>query len=170
MATYGTPSDADGLYREHHHALLRYLVRFTGDPDEAQDAAQEAYLRLVQQPPDDPARARAWLFSVATNVVRDRARQRRSEWLAAQLVSETAEPPPDAAAHAESAETRLAVRRMLTGLSVKQRSLLLMHAEGFTHREIAMAVGTTTRSVGTMLGRALKKIKRQMEARGEEAS
>jgi len=38
--------------------------------------------------------------------------------------------------------------------------VLLMREEGFAHREIAEAVGTTTASVGTMIARALDKLAR----------
>src|SRR5690606_36061762 len=63
------PIDAAALFEQHHASLLRYLVRLTGDLDLAHDAAQEAFARLVMKPPrdEDP---RAWLFTVATNVVR----------------------------------------------------------------------------------------------------
>ena len=38
-------SDLEALFNQHHAGLLRYLTRYTGDPDEAADAVQEAYLR-----------------------------------------------------------------------------------------------------------------------------
>ena len=44
--------DIEALYNQYQPGLLRYLTRFTGDPNEAEDVAQEAYLRLVRSPPD----------------------------------------------------------------------------------------------------------------------
>ena len=61
--------DASQLFEAHHAELVRYLVRLTGDGDRAADAAQEAFARLVANPPRDE-KPRAWLFTVATNVVR----------------------------------------------------------------------------------------------------
>jgi RNA polymerase sigma factor (sigma-70 family) len=58
----------------------------------------------------------------------------------------------------ERTEARAAVRRALACLSEKERTILLMREEGFSHREIAEAVGTTTGSVGTMFARALTKL------------
>lgn len=156
--------DAARLFREHYDALYRYLVRLTGDGDLAADAAQEAFVRLVERPPQE-RHLRAWLFAVATNVVRDSGRA-RSRWL--KLLSASPErvplggmgPAPDA--QAESGERRRIVRAALERLSWKERTVLLMREEGFAHHEIARAVGTTTGSVGTMLARALTKLAREL--------
>ena len=68
--------DVAKLFDEHHQALYRYLVRFCGDADLAADAAQEAFLRLVERPPPASGGERAWLFKVATNVALEGARTR----------------------------------------------------------------------------------------------
>ena len=152
--------DLSTFFAEHHSALFRYLVRFCGDSDLAADAAQEAFVRLIERPPRGPV-ARAWLYTVATNVVVDagRARARQGRLLAA---------VPDRAPHgvaAPDAQTRLetdervrAVRDALATLPERDRTVLLMREEGFSHREIAEAVGTTTGSVGTMIARALDRL------------
>jgi len=152
--------DAAQLFEQHHASLFRYLVRLTGDIDVAHDAAQEAFTRLVTKPPRDD-NPRAWLFTVATNVVRSRAN--RSRRRAALLESGSARvpvadpaPPPDEAAAA--AADRARVRTALAAMPEKERVMLLMREEGFSHREIADAVGTTTGSVGTMLARALDRL------------
>ena len=74
-----TPDDVTRLFAAHHAPLFRYLARLTGDPDRAADAAQEAFVRMMERPPvfaPDAAgdAARAWLFTVATNVVREGGR------------------------------------------------------------------------------------------------
>jgi RNA polymerase sigma factor (sigma-70 family) len=62
----------------------------------------------------------------------------------------------------ESEETRLMVRKALDQLSERERTLLLMREEGFSHEEMAKATGTTTKSVGTMLVRAFRKLSLQL--------
>ncbi len=161
--------DVTALFQEHYDALHRYLVRLTGDGDLAADAAQEAFVRLVERPPQN-RHLRAWLFAVATNVVRDTARA-RARWL--KLLSASPDrapvgersPSPDA--EAESSERRALVRTALDRLSWKERTVLLMREEGFAHHEIARAVGTTTGSVGTMLARALDKLARELAPSSE---
>ncbi len=152
--------DVEALFEEHQPALLRYLTRYTGDSEEAADAAQETYLRLVERPPRRSENLRAWLFTVATNVVRDeRRRQRREDRLHAtvgSLHSAAGAPQPDAVY--ERVERRRLVHRMLEKLSEKERTILLMWEEGFSHPEIAEALGYEWRSVGPTIARALRKL------------
>ena len=153
-------TDAATLFEEHHQALYRYLVRFTGDPDAAADAAQETFLRLVERPPPEGAR-RAWLYTVATNVALDVTRtgaRRRRLLGGADARAPLADPPRDPHERLEAEERAAAVAAALATLSPKERTALLMREEGFAHREIAVAVGTTTGSVGTLLARALDRL------------
>ena len=165
----GPRIDVAQLFTEHYDALYRYLVRLTGDGDVAADAAQEAFVRLVERPPQD-RHLRAWLFAVATNVVRDQARA-RARWLKLLTGAPDRAPVADLPAApdvaAESAEKRRVVRAALDRLSWKERTVLLMREEGFAHHEIAVAVGTTTGSVGTMLARALGKLAAELAPSSE---
>jgi RNA polymerase sigma-70 factor (ECF subfamily) len=156
--------DLDALFAAHHDALLRYLTRLTGDPDQAADAAQESYLRLLRQPPARADNLRAWLFTVATNVVRDDWKKRRHAVALSHAPSRApqAEAPPNQQEQLERDERRQLVRQMLQQLSSRDRTVLLMREEGFSHKEIAEAVGTTTGSVGTLIARALKKLANEL--------
>jgi RNA polymerase sigma-70 factor (ECF subfamily) len=157
------------LFAEHYDVLCRYLVRLTGDPDLASDAAQEAFVRLVERRPEG-TQIRGWLFRVATNVVRDdsRVRRRRVELLReAPDRAPLGDSPIDPARALEINEQRALVRGVLDGLSVKDRTILLMREEGFSHQEIAEAVGTTTKSVGSMIARAFHKLSTELAPRLE---
>ena len=161
--------DIQQLFQEHYDVLFRYLVRLTGDPDSAADAAQEAFVRLVERQPD-PSQVRGWLFRVATNVVRDdsRVRRRRIELLQeAPDRAPVGDAPLDPERHLESLERRNLVRAALDSLSVKDRTVLLMREEGFSHQEIAESIGTTTKSVGSMIARALQKLSAELAQRME---
>lgn len=157
------------LFEEHYDVLFRYLVRLTGDPDTAADAAQEAFVRLVEKAPEE-TQVRAWLFRVATNVVRDelRVRRRRIELLRG---SPDRAPLGDSPHGPERAldveETKVFVRAALETLNERDRTVLLMREEGFSHQEIAEAVGTTTKSVGSMISRALQKLSVELNRRAE---
>jgi RNA polymerase sigma-70 factor (ECF subfamily) len=157
------------LFLQHYDGLYRYLVRLTGDQDLAADAAQEAFVRLVERPPQD-RHVRAWLFAVATNVVRDTARA-RARWLTLLMGSPDRAPMGDVAPgpdqEVERSERRQLVRSALDRLSWKERTVLLMREEGFAHHEIADAVGTTTGSVGTMIARALAKLSAELAPTSE---
>lgn len=154
------------LFEAHYDELRRYLVRLTGDPGVAEDASQEAFIRLVERLPDEAENPRAWLYTVATNAARDTLRERTRR---GRLLREKADrvprprPRPDPSEELGRRETRRRVRRALDRLPERDRTMLLMREEGFRHREIAEAVGTTTKSVGTMIARALEKLARELE-------
>lgn len=157
--------DLDALFAEHRDAVCRYLTRFTGDADLAEDLVQETFWRLARRPFGVPNHVKGWLFRVATNLAKDaRKNSRRRGELA--LVASAESPSvvvADAAELVERAEVRRRVRAALNGLSHKERTALLLREEGFAHREIAAAVGTTTGSVGTLVARALAKLAERLE-------
>jgi RNA polymerase sigma-70 factor (ECF subfamily) len=157
----GSDRDLDALYRRYRAALYRYATWFTGDPDLAEDVVQETFLRARERMPRRSEATRGWLFTVATNLARDtlRVARRRRELLAEQgdmLPGPAA--VPDAAVQLEREELGARLRAALDGLSERERSVLLLRHEGFRHREIAEAVGTTAKSVGTMIARAADKV------------
>lgn len=69
-----------GLYDQHAAALWRHARRLTGDSARAQDVVQETLLRAWQHPEvvgDNERSARAWLFTVARNMIIDESRSAR---------------------------------------------------------------------------------------------
>lgn len=156
--------DVEKLFADNYEGLFRYLVRLTGDTDLAADVAQETFVRLVEREPDNKG-IRAWLYRVATNLVRDHSRvSRRRIELLQEMTHRVphGDPPTDADVALEIQEKRRAVRAALGALSVRDQTVLLMREEGFSHEEIAAAVGTTTKSVGRMIARALQKLSAEL--------
>ena len=156
--------DFDAVFAKLYPSLFRYLQRLTGDEDVAEDIAQESFVRLLKQSlPEDEVRP--WLFTVAMNLVRDRARksERRQRLLtsAPNLVTRTPLPDEDM----ERTEQIAAVRQVLNRLPERDCQLLLMREEGFKYDEIAHVIGVAPASVGTLIARALKKFVAEYEAR-----
>jgi RNA polymerase sigma-70 factor, ECF subfamily len=146
------------LYRQHQASLVRYALRLTGDPDVAEDVAQEAFLRLLRRPDLTEDAARLWLFTVATNLVRDRGRastRQRRLLGGVPVAMGTPGPLPDEAT--ERSERVQRVRAALDTLSSRDREILLMREEGFRYDEIASAIDVAPSSVGTLIARALKR-------------
>lgn len=144
------------LFDERFASLYRYLDRLSGDPDLADDLAQEAFVRLHRRR-EIPNDARAWLAAVASNLFRDERRNARTRQslLArqpAELTLASSSPSPDDAV--ERGEVKARVRRSLGRLPLRDRQMLLLRHEGFSYREIATALGIAETSVGTMLIRA----------------
>lgn len=153
----GARSGFDGLYAQLYPSVLRYVDRLVGDRDAAEDLAQEAFVRLLRRPDLEGEDARLWIFTVATNLVRDRGRaaSRRRRLLRADSVPTQASALPDE--ELERAERIGAVRAALDLLSERDRLMLLMREEGFRYSEIAKALDVAPSSVGTLIARALKR-------------
>jgi len=153
-----------GLFDAHFQRVFRYLDRASGDPDLAEDLAQETFLRLFRRGalPDSPG---AWLASVAMNLLRNarskEARRRRldSPGRAMGAHSEASEPSDPG-----QGEERRRARAALDRLPERERDLLLLRAEGLSYRELADALGLAEASVGTLLARAKTRFR---EAFGE---
>ena len=142
----------------YHAPLVRYLTRRLGDRDWAEEIAQETFVRAMRQ--SDLKSERAWIFAVATNLVRDEARKdirrrRHLELLTAEAKAEAGEAPPD---ELERAEERDLARRAIEMLSEKDREALLMKEEGLDYNEIAEALELSVSSVGTTLSRARRRL------------
>jgi RNA polymerase sigma-70 factor, ECF subfamily len=158
-------TDVERLFRSYHATLVRYLTRRLGDRDWAEEIAQETFVRALRQ--DTLTNERAWLFAVATNLVRDDAR--RSERQRRHLVLLREEQEAEAVANADyngadedpsaqrALETAMA-RRAVDALAERDRMALLLREEGLDYGEIAEALNLAPSSVGTTLSRARRRL------------
>jgi len=158
--------DFEAAFSSHHSSLFRYVNRLVGDTDLAADVVQESFVRLLEHPlPDDEIRR--WLFTVATNLVRDEARMRsrRQRLLTEQyhhsdLVGDSQKGPDEMV---QRSERVAAVRAALEKLLPRDRQMLLMREEGFRYAEIAEAIDVAPGSVGTLLARALRRLSKELD-------
>jgi RNA polymerase sigma-70 factor (ECF subfamily) len=156
-------ADLERLFRSYNVQLVRYLTRRLGDRDWAEEVAQETFLRAMRQ--DRLTNERAWLFAVATNLVRDEARKqerrRRHLQLLAEEERDAVAPEPMSAERAEEAAL---ARRALETIAERDRHALLMREEGLDYNEIAEALELSVGSVGTTLARARRRLAEAYEA------
>jgi RNA polymerase sigma-70 factor, ECF subfamily len=141
--------------------VLRVALRLLNNPQDAQDAAQEVFLRLYKHFADlDETRAyEAWLYRVTVNVCRDIARVRRRS-VGLSDVPEPAAPQPDAYHDAERAQQREFVRRGLGCLGEKERAaLVLRDVEGLSTREVAGILGSSENTVRSQISTARLKLR-----------
>ena len=157
-------SDVDRLFRTYNTALVRYLTRRLGDRDWAEEVAQETFVRALRQ--DSIAHERAWLFAVATNLVRDEARkdQRRRRHLALLAEQERDEVAEQGPTSLERAQEAAIARKAVDALAERDRLALLMREEGLDYSEIAEALELSAGSVGTTLSRARRRLVESYEA------
>lgn len=148
--------DGDALYRNESAAIRRYLSRMLGDRDAAEDLVQETFVRALRHPSALERSGRSWLFTVATNLLRDRVRKTDRHARLATSVPEPVASRTDAGA--ERRELRERLDAALGALSHRERSAVLLRQEGYAQREIAEILGTTTGTIGTLTVRALRKL------------
>lgn len=141
--------------------LWAYLRRISGDAAQADDVLQESYLRLLRHPPApgrDERERKAYLFQIATNLMRDRWRARERERSALERLLSLWPPREE-----RSAGASLDMASALDRLPPRDRALLwLAHVEGYDHREIAKVLGLQESSVRVILFRARKKLEKEL--------
>ncbi len=137
------------FYRDTYPGLVAQLVAYTGDLGEAQDVAQEAYVRAWQRwrrisEYDDP---RAWVSRVGYNLAISRWRRARVA-----VASWTRHGPPDPPVEPDSTTTDLvaALKRLP---EPQRRALVLYHLGGFSVADIARAEGVPDGTVKARLAR-----------------
>jgi RNA polymerase sigma-70 factor (ECF subfamily) len=151
-------ADFDALFLMHYDGVYRLLYRIVGTRDEAEDLAQETFVRLARQRfgPGREHNLRGWLYAVASNLafnaLRSRGRRQRREETVFRLEDSGGEPDPAVVALRD--DERAAVRRTLAALPERQAQLLMLRHSGLSYREIAEALGMAPGSVGTTLARA----------------
>jgi RNA polymerase sigma factor (sigma-70 family) len=149
------------LYRRHSPDVYRFALALLRDPSDAEDVTQTTFLNAFRAygRGERPRSARSWLIAIAHNICRQRFRQaaRRPHEVAldAELVEGAV---PETTPSAED------IRRALGQLAFNQRSALVMRElEGRSYEEIAEALGLTTSAVETLLFRARRAVREQLE-------
>jgi RNA polymerase sigma-70 factor (ECF subfamily) len=159
------------LFREHNDALLRFLrARLKNDAD-AREAAQEAYVRLLQlDRSDQPSFLRAYLFRIAANVATDMLRRRGVQ--AALAPAEEDDPGAfPGQERALSARQQLGlVRDALDELPPRCReAFLLRRHEELATTQIGERLGVSDRMVRLYLARAIEHVQQALERKERPA-
>lgn len=134
---------------------LRYARRMMNDPNEAEDVAQDAMMRMWRVAPDwQPGQAKlsTWLYRVTANLCIDRSRRKKTAPL--QNVREPVD-PADSVTDAMQAKSRNdALQVALSELPDRQRqAVVLRHIEGLPNPEIADIMGISARAVESLTAR-----------------
>lgn len=152
------------IYDATAQPLWAYLLRVSGRRDVADDLLQETYCRFLARKNGraDVAMSdldtRRYLFRIATNLLRDRWRNREEE--------QENDVEQGLVADADAA-TRMDVKRMLGALKPRARQLLwLAYVEGLSHAEIAEVTGLSALSIRLLLLRARRNAARLLQSNG----
>jgi RNA polymerase sigma-70 factor (ECF subfamily) len=151
----------DHLFRRYRQSLQNYLNKLTGNRDESEEVIQETYLRLIQTDKLDrlEAKARNYIFAIATNLVRDRRRYDRVRAKdkhisidEVELLCESSMPEQ----LVDRDEQLEIVKQSLLELQPRcQRAFVLHAVEQLTFREIAQILNVSSKTVERDFGLAL---------------
>lgn len=149
------------LLRSYQRQVLGTAYRLLGGMEDAQDAAQEVFLRLFRNLKrlQSEELLGAWLYRVTVNVCNDAWQKRRpaSDILDLDLAS----PAPDPETMAGQSERQRAALRGLATLAQKERAaLVLREVEGLSTREVAGILGSTEVTVRAQISTARAKLKK----------
>jgi len=151
------------LVERFQHRLVAVMHHLVGSADEAEDLAQEVFLRVYRTRKKYTPKAKfsTWLFTIANNLGLNslRDRQRRA---ALPLGARVSGPRPgDAPAHRlQRRELADVVRGALGGLNRRQRvAIVLNKFEDMNYADIADVMGLTPKAVKSLLSRARAKLR-----------
>lgn len=153
------------LYAEHAQGLFGFLAYRTGDRALAEDLVADTFERVYRSRRRfDPRKGseKTWIYSIALNVLRDRARRRTTESRALEHVAGSG-PSPGDSPH-EAVADRDQVRRALQALSPEERdAIALRFGADLTVPEIARMTREKLTTVEGRVYRALRKLRDELE-------
>jgi RNA polymerase sigma-70 factor (ECF subfamily) len=141
------------LFQRHRRQLLWYLLRLTSSREDAEEIAQEAYLRLLRVDglECDAVRARNYLFRTATNLVRDNYRRRTARCEQLHVVLDDLQVEAEDTALDRIVDFEMAadiVLAILRGVPPRPRQAFLLHfGHGITYEQIALELGVSKKTV-----------------------
>ena len=148
--------DAFGqIVLRHQAEAWRVAYRFTGDADEAEDLAQEAFLKVLDAAPryQPTATFRTFLFRILNRLCIDHARKKRP--MVTDNPPSVADDSLSPAWQADQAERDALIQTALNTLPPDYRmAVVLRYFEGLSGTEMAHAMGRSVKAVERLLARA----------------
>jgi RNA polymerase sigma factor (sigma-70 family) len=143
--------------------LVRYFGRRGVPPDALEDCAQEVFLRLSRADNGTIENAEAYLFTIASAVIVDRARRRKARWAEFHVPLENislTEGGPGPERVLEGREELLRIQTILAKLPQRTREIFLLNRlEGLTYTQLATRYGITVKGIEKQMSKALAHIR-----------
>jgi RNA polymerase sigma-70 factor (ECF subfamily) len=155
-------------FNEVRAELVSTLFFLLGNHDDAQDAAQDAFLKCwrTQETLPEVRNIRAWIFRVGLNAAKD---MQRNAWRRRAKPLGDAAPPevtgaPSPSDMLQEKETLASLRRALLHLRTEEKEVFLLRQNGdLTYEEIAQLRRTPVGTIKTQMRTALQKLRRVLK-------
>lgn len=152
--------------------ILGLATRMLHDRGEAEDVAQEAFIRVWRSASSwQPGQARfdTWLHTVVLNLCRDRLRRRRE--VSIDAVPDVCDPSPGVETGLVEAERAQAVADAIAGLPDRQReAILLVHYQDLSGAEAAAALDVTIEALESLLARGRRTLRSRLLTSQEQGA
>jgi len=175
----GDESAFEELVARHQARVVALVYRFVSDEAEAEDLAQEVFLRVyrTRERYQPKARFSTWIYRIAANVslnaLRSRSRRRNISVPLSYSAEETQEGQTSShvedhrvaqpEAHLEQQELRLQVRESVDQLPENQKvAVILNKYEGMSYDEIGAVMGCSVMAVKSLLARARSNLRQRL--------
>ncbi len=157
------------IYDEHAAVLWRYALRLTADASLAEDVVQETLLRAWQHPEvigDTERSARAWLFTVARNMIIDDRRSARRRYVVGST-DEAGAPEQSTPDEVNAALDRLLIADAVAQLSAEHQAVIeRSYYRGWTTVQIAADLQIAEGTVKSRLHYAVRALRLTMQELG----
>jgi RNA polymerase sigma-70 factor (ECF subfamily) len=160
----------DILFRDQRISLMRYFTRNRASEADAEDLAQEAFLRMAHADhgATEIAQPTAYLRQIGRNLMRDHATapSRRHEFGSPEMVDE-ASSETNELVRLEARDRLRRVEAALGRLKPKTRNIFLAHRlDGMTYGEIAERTGLSVKGVEKQMSKAIAHLGRALDCNG----
>jgi RNA polymerase sigma-70 factor, ECF subfamily len=161
-------SGFESVVRTYQHRLYAFALSMSGEPADAEEIAQDAFVRAhsaLRRYPAERVRSlklNAWLHQIALNVIRNRVRRRRLRLVLMEPETPIADsaPGPEATMLSRAALRELA--NLVSGLPEQQRSAVVLRCvQGMTYAEVAAQLHQPEGTVKSNVHRGLQALRRR---------
>ena len=168
-AAEGEAALMKALYDEHAAPLWRYALRLTGDAARAEDVVQETLLRAWQHPEvigDTERSSRAWLFTVARNMIIDERRSPKFRNVVGSI-DDSGVPEQSTPDQVDSALDRMLIADAMAQMSADHRAVVeRSYYRGWTTAQIAADLDIAEGTVKSRLHYAVRALRLSLQEMG----
>lgn len=166
----GDESGLVEIIRDYKDGLILYLNSFVGNIHTAEELAEDTFVLLGIKKPKDKGKGsfRTWLYTIGRNVAINylRRNSKRAE-ISIDECSELVSEEQDLELSYIQEERKITVHRALRKLKSEYRQILwLIYFEGFSNKEAAAVMKKSVHNVETLVYRARRSLKSQLEMEG----
>ncbi len=153
----------EDFFKTQYRGVYRFLVNRLGSPADAEDAAQETFLRLARQNAAEVYAPRSYLYTIARNLSSDMLRARGACPVSSPCIEDypSSAPAPDTAL--DLIQRQELVHEALAALSPKCREAFILHRfDDLSYNEVARQMRVSPKTVEKHIAKAMFQLRKKL--------